>query len=136
MAAFHARLICDGETAVAVSPLGAVGACVSVGVSVKFFVAVASAATVTEPLVGLNPLLLTFRVYVPAFTPVKLYTPDVLVVVDAPPEMATVAPEIAPPALLVTVPVMLPLGAVTVIVQVISEPNQVTPSCTSLYFSV
>ncbi len=58
-------------------------------------------------------------------------------VVEPPPDSDTVAPEIAALlAALRTVPVRLPFAAVTVMVQLISGPNQVTPSCTGLYFSV
>jgi len=59
------------------------------------------------------------------------------VVVEPTPDRVTVAPAMAAEVeALVTLPLRLPLLAVTVMVQVISGPNQVTPSRTSLNFSV
>ncbi len=56
---------------------------------------------------------------------------------DGPPETATVAHgSAAPVEELVTLPLMFPVAAVTLMVQEISGPNQAVPSCTSLYFSV
>jgi hypothetical protein len=64
---------------------------------------------------GLAPEADAVSVWLPGVRPVRVYTPEPLVVVLAPPLSFTVAPEMAPPpAALVTVPLTAPVAGVGV----------------------
>ena len=58
----------------------------------------------------LNPTAVVVRVWLPALRPLRVYPPELFVVVLAPPLSVTVAPATAPPPeALVTVPVTAPV---------------------------